>query len=115
MTESTRIRILKKSRPVPFNLTEEYNSVTHFVIVPFSKLFNIWTGCLLVAFGYFLFIVPFQIALEYDIVEDGGTPHLVVDILFDVMFLVDIYLRSKLAFVMNENGEAEIQVDTDQI
>ena len=38
-----------------------------------------------------------------------------VDIFFDIMFVVDIYLRSKLAFVMNMNGEAEIQLDTDQI
>ena len=76
-------------------------SVGHFVIVPFSKLFNIWTAILLLAFAYFLFIVPFQIALEYDIIEDGGMPNLIVDVIFAVIFLIDIFLRSKLAFVMN--------------
>lgn len=55
----------------------------------------------MLAFAYFLFMVPFQIALEYDIIEDGGTPNLIIDVIFDMIFLIDIFFRSRLAFVMN--------------
>lgn len=55
----------------------------------------------MVSFAYFLFMVPYQLALEYDIYEDGGMGCVVADVVFASVFLVDMILRSKLAFVIN--------------
>ena len=70
---------------------------------------------MLVSTSYFLFMVPYQLALNYDIYEESGPWYLVPDIIFSFSFCVDIFLRSRLAFVINERGESDIQTNVDQI
>ena len=43
------------------------------VILPISRTFNIWTTIMFLSTGYFVFIVPFQLALEYDIVASSNS------------------------------------------
>jgi len=59
------------------------------------------------SFLYFLFIVPYQLALDYDILEDGGWIF-IPDILCSVVLFFDIFFRSKIAFVVNKHGESNI-------
>jgi len=63
---------------------------------------------MLVSTSYFLFMVPYQLALNYDIYEESGPWYLVPDIIFSFSFCVDIFLRSRLAFVINQRGESDI-------
>lgn len=70
---------------------------------------------MMVSTSYFLFMVPYQLALNYDIYQESGAWYLVPDIIFSFSFGVDIFLRSRLAFVTNQRGESDIQTNVDQI
>jgi hypothetical protein len=85
------------------------------VIIPFSRLYNIWTTFIMVSTAYFLFMVPYQLALNYDIYRDGGPWYLLPDIIFSFSLCADIFLRSRLAFVINQRGESNIEIKVDQI
>lgn len=83
--------------------------------------------------SYFVFIVPFQLALEYDIIASSNGANqpatslnkheprslqsqlLVADLLFNLVFCVDIFFRLRLAYVENERGESDIERDIDRI
>jgi hypothetical protein len=100
---------LKKD--LPWNLTDDYKNETQFVIIPFSRLFNLWTIFMLMSTSYFLFMVPYQLALDYRIYEEAGMTGLVPDVIFNFSFMVDIFLRSRLAFVIDERGGSDIITD----
>ena len=84
------------------------------MIIPFSILFNIWTTFTIISILYFFFIVPFGVALKYD-VYDESTRELITDVIFSFLLCVDIYLRSRLAYVVNERGESNIVTNIDQL
>jgi hypothetical protein len=99
---------------LPWNLTENYGHVQEFVILPFSRLHNLWTAMMALSTGYFLFIVPFQLALSYNIGEESLL-NLGFDIFFSFTFVVDIFVRSRIAFVVNDRGLTDIVTDVDEI
>ena len=86
-----------------------------FVIIPFSKLYNIWTSIVVISFLYFIFMVPYQLALDYDILAESGWIYFIPDIIFSSAFCIDILIRQRIAFVVNEHGESNIQTSTDLI
>lgn len=70
---------------------------------------------MLTSTAYFLIMVPYQLALNYDIYEESGFLYLLPDIIFSMVFCFDIFLRSRLAFVVNQRDESDIQTNVDQI
>jgi hypothetical protein len=68
---------------------------------------------MLTSTAYFIFMVPYQLALDYRIYEEAGLKGLIPDIIFNLSFISDIFLRSRLAFVPNERGGSDIVTDLD--
>lgn len=60
---------------------------------------------------YFVFMVPYQLALDYRIYEEAGLSGLIPDIIFNLSFVSDIFLRSRLAFIIDERGGSDIITD----
>lgn len=58
-------------------------------------------------------MVPYQLALDYQIYEEAGLPGLIPDIIFNLSFFTDVFLRSRLAFVIDERGGSDIITDLD--
>lgn len=83
-----------------------------FIIIPFSKLYNLWTLVMAVAVAYFLFIVPFQVALNYDL---GRVWFYCLDVPLSAAFILDIFMRSRQAFLINDRNMCEIVTSIDQI
>lgn len=102
----------KDSPKVPWNLTSTYPTSNKFVIIPFSKLYNIWTAVMAISTAYFLFIVPFQLALNYDI---RSFWFVAIDITLSLTYVIDVFVRSRSAFTINERGVTEIITDIDEI
>ena len=73
--------------------TQHYNKFDFFLIVPFSVLFYIWNSLLLLTVFYDTFMVPFSIALSFDFY---GIFY-VIDVLAILVYITDIFMRSKLA------------------
>ena len=60
-------------------------------------------------------MVPYQLALNYDIYHENGIWYLLPDIIFSVGFILDIFVRARIAFVINDRDESDIVVDQDKI
>jgi hypothetical protein len=105
----------QSKKGLPWYLTEDYKNESQFVIIPFSRLFNIWTTTMIISTAYFLFMVPYQLALDYQIYEEAGLSGLIPDIFFNLIFCADMFLRSRLAFVRDQRGGSDIITDLDQI
>ena len=73
--------------------TKHYNKVEYFLIVPFSPLFYFWNSLLVLTVIYDTFMVPFSIALSFDFYGFFYA----VDVLAILVYMVDIFMRSKLA------------------
>ena len=73
--------------------TRHYNKFDYFLIVPFSNLFYLWNLLLVLTVFYDTFWVPFSIALSFDFY---GYLY-VIDALAILVYIVDIFMRSKLA------------------
>lgn len=73
--------------------TRHYNKFDYFLIVPFSNLFYFWNLLLVLTVFYDTFWVPFSIALSFDFY---GYLY-VIDALAILVYIVDIFMRSKLA------------------
>ena len=73
--------------------TSYFNKFDYFLIVPFSPLFYVWNSLLLLTVVYDTWMVPFSIALNFDLygVFYG------IDVLAILVYMVDIYMRSKTA------------------
>lgn len=84
-----------------WNTTENHRSENDFVIIPLSKLFNCWTFLLVLAAAYYVFMVPFQLALDYDVLDDPSLLLLSFDIAASAIFILDIPFRSRLAYLVN--------------
>lgn len=67
---------------------------------------------MVIAFAYFLFMVPFQVALNYDL---DTTWLYCLDILFSIVFIMDIFMRSRQAFLIHDRDMIEIVLDLDQV
>lgn len=50
---------LRKRQKLPWNVTKQYPILDQFIIIPFSKLYYIWTGIMILCLMYTLFVVPF--------------------------------------------------------
>jgi hypothetical protein len=72
-----------------------------------------WTMMMVLSTAYFIFMVPYQIALDYRIYEEAGLNGLIPDIIFNLSFISDIFLRSRLAFITDDRGGSEITTDID--
>ena len=79
--------------------TKQYNKQETFLIVPFSPLFNIWNTLLMLTVFYDTFMVPFSIALSFDFY--GG--FYAIDVLAILVYMADIYMRSKTAITKPSN------------
>ena len=89
---------------LPWNLTKQYAKVhSTNVIIPFSKIYNIWSVLLILALAYNLFFVPFSIALNYEI----HSWLYAVDVLSLIIFIVDMAFRSHLAIATNNKIELD--------
>lgn len=104
-----------KKRRIKIHLTEQFRSTKEFVIIPFSKLYNFWTTIIFMGTAYFFMMIPYQLALNYDIYQESGIWYLLPDIFFTIIFILDIFFRSRVGFVVNQRGESEIQTDQNQI
>ena len=77
-------------------------------------LFNMWTALTMLSIFYFFFMVPFGLALDYDVHEELGW-NLAADVIFCLVLCSDIYLRSRLAYTVNERGESNIVTNIHQL
>ena len=66
-------------------------------------------------FSYFVLMIPYQLALNYDIHEESGIWYMMPDIFFSIIFILDIFFRSRVGFIINQRGESEIQTDTNMV
>lgn len=62
---------------------------------------------------YFILMVPFQVALDFDIfaekdIEGENTIIKVIDLLASFWLIVDIPFRLRLGFIINYRGELEL-------
>jgi hypothetical protein len=55
------------------------------------------------------------LALNYDIYNENGIWYLVPDIVFSISFILDIYFRSRIGFIINDRGESDIVANLDVI
>jgi len=64
--------------------------------------------------SYFIWMVPYQLALNYDIYTENGFWYLLPDIIFSLSFILDIFVRSRIAFIVT-NNESDIVTNLDKI
>lgn len=86
----------------------------NFLIIPFSRLYNLWLAMMTLTTMYFVFMVPFQIGLYWDITSNNPKT-LTLDIILQVTMVLDVFVRSRTAFVIDENEKVEFVVDIDKI
>ena len=96
-----------KNSDLLWNLTKEYKNETQFVIIPFSKLYNIYFAIMFVTTWYFFLVTPLQIALVFDL-KNQSTFNLILDIFFTIVFILDIVITPTIGMIQNENGDIQI-------
>jgi potassium channel len=88
---------------IPWNLTETFYAADAFVIIPFSRLFKVWSFIFLAAFVYNLIYIPFAIGLDFYMPKEL----IFIDILAVIITFFDSLLRPHLA--VDKNLEVELK------
>lgn len=74
-----------------FWLTDIYAGLDVFLIIPFSKMYNIWSVVMFITIGYDTFMVPYSIAVNFDFY---GVFY-AIDVLAILIYAFDIFIRSR--------------------
>lgn len=87
--------------------TPQVNNFDYFMIVPFSTIFYVWNSLLTLAIFYDTWMVPFSIALSFDIEGELYA----IDIFAILVYIFDIFMRSRTAITMS----LELSLDREKV